>query len=301
MRIIHLEQLEFIVEVAKTGSLTQAAKNCHVTLSAVSQSLSNLEAELGVTLFARSRNGATATVEGQAIVDKAVEVLQKLQELKQEAQLFTGIQRGELRMAAIPGPLSLLIHTIIRFKRDYPHIEMVMTEKSTREIMDDVLHHRADIGLIILYEDMLSKHGSLSFGKLLEGRMVVGVSKQSPLALRKSITPQQLMQLPIVLYKDDYLKFFIEQMEQDYGPFQIIFHTNNLVAIQKSVADNLAVTVGLDFSFNTQSQDSEIILLQLDMPGNQPFQLGWISSNESMLPAASQLFIKWLNHELQES
>ncbi|MFX3635842.1 MAG: LysR family transcriptional regulator [Candidatus Pristimantibacillus sp.] len=126
---MHLEQLEFIVEVAKTGSLTSAAHNSHVTLSAVSQSISNLEAELGITLFNRSRSGTIPTVEGQAVIKKAFEVLTKLEELKHAAQLYSDIQSGELLIASIPGPLSLLLNTIISFKRDYPQIQMEIAEK----------------------------------------------------------------------------------------------------------------------------------------------------------------------------
>lgn len=47
---MNLEQLEYIVETAKTGSLTKAAQNCNVTLSAVSQAVSSLEAEFGFSL-----------------------------------------------------------------------------------------------------------------------------------------------------------------------------------------------------------------------------------------------------------
>ena len=55
---MNLEQLEYIVETAKTGSLTKATQNCNVTLSAVSQAVSSLEAEFGFSLFTRSRLGA---------------------------------------------------------------------------------------------------------------------------------------------------------------------------------------------------------------------------------------------------
>lgn len=52
---MNFEQMEYIVAVANTGSFTKAALQSHVTLSAISQSISLLENELGVKLFARSR------------------------------------------------------------------------------------------------------------------------------------------------------------------------------------------------------------------------------------------------------
>ncbi|BBI36453.1 LysR family transcriptional regulator [Cohnella abietis] len=298
---MHLEQLEFIVEVAKTGSLTRAAQNRHVTLSAVSQSISNLEGELGVTLFTRSRNGAVVTAEGQAIIRKAVEVLSKLQELKQEANLYSDMQSGELRIASIPGPLSLLVNTIVSFKRDYSQIQMDITEKGSSEIIEDIQHNRADIGLVILFESLLSKHPSLSFGRLLEGKLVVAVSKKSPLALYPSLSPEELLFQPVVLYKDDYLKWFIDQFEASYGRLNTLFYTNNTVAIQKAVSENLAVTVGLDFSFNNRSSsDKDTVTIKLDLPDQPSVYLGWISPEDKKLPKASRLFINKLQYEFDK-
>lgn len=78
---MNLEQLEYIVQVAKTGSFTKAAEHSHVTLSAISQSISMLESELGVSLFHRSRGlGAVPTPEGRALIVKAHEALVALQE-----------------------------------------------------------------------------------------------------------------------------------------------------------------------------------------------------------------------------
>jgi len=83
---MNLEQLEYIVDVAKTKSLTKTAQNAHVTLSAVSQSISLLESELGVVLFNRSRGvGAVPTPEGQSIIGRAAEILTKLEALRTQA------------------------------------------------------------------------------------------------------------------------------------------------------------------------------------------------------------------------
>lgn len=55
MKQLNMEQLEYVVEAAKTGSLSKAAQRYYVSLSAVSQAISILEAELGLVIFTRSR------------------------------------------------------------------------------------------------------------------------------------------------------------------------------------------------------------------------------------------------------
>src|SRR5690606_9106044 len=95
---MNIDQLENIVEIAKTGSLTVAARNRNITISALSQSLSQLERELELLLFNRSRSGTFPTSEGSIIIKNANEVLMKLEELKENAQSITDTLSGQLRI-----------------------------------------------------------------------------------------------------------------------------------------------------------------------------------------------------------
>ena len=192
---MNLEQLEYIVETAKTGSLTKAAQNCNVTLSAVSQAVSSLEAEFGFSLFTRSRLGAVPTAEGQRILQKAYAILEQFQELKSEAEGYSNLLSGSLRIATVPVPLTLSIDAIIQFK-GLPQIQLEITEKATLDIIGDVKQNHADIGLIFVDDSTIHQHRGLHFGKLLESKFVVGVSRQSPLAMRKSITPKNCVNTP---------------------------------------------------------------------------------------------------------
>ncbi|MFF2889681.1 LysR family transcriptional regulator [Paenibacillus sp. NPDC057967] len=295
---MQLEQLACIVEVAKTGSVTGAAQNLHLSVSAVSQSLSNLESELGVTLFNRSRTGTIPTAEGKSIIQKAFEVLAKINEIEDEAKSYTSDLSGQLRLAAIPVPLSLFVDTIISFKRDYPRVEMEITEKGTTEIVNDIRQNKIDLGLIIWNEE-LHRHMSLSFERLLEGKLIAGVSRYSPFARQSSMSSEQLRSQPLVLYNDDYLKWFIQDFESHYGPLHVLFYTNNKDAIIKAVEDGAAITVGLNFSFSDQSASSKgITTIELDIEGNKPVYLGWIHSEEQHLPHASSVFVQKLKLQL---
>ncbi|MBI0580043.1 LysR family transcriptional regulator [Neobacillus cucumis] len=63
---MHIEQLEYIVRVAETGSISIAAKDLHISQSGISQSITILEDELDVKLFKRNRRpGTVSTNEGK--------------------------------------------------------------------------------------------------------------------------------------------------------------------------------------------------------------------------------------------
>jgi DNA-binding transcriptional LysR family regulator len=299
---MHLEQLECILEVAKTGSLTNAAQNLHVTLSAVSQSISHLEKELGLTLFKRSRQGTVPTAEGEVIIKKAFEVMSKVQELKDQANDFSNMQTGELRLATIPGPLSLYLDTLIQFKSAYPQIQMEISEKGTQEIIDDIRNNKVDLGLIILFENLLQKNSRLTFGHLLKGKMVVCASRKSPLSLLRSISPAQLLQQSFVFYNDDYMKWYMDEFQKTYGSANILFTTNNQDAIFQALFEENIVTIGLDFSFSKlpQVKNGELVLLEIDIPKPEPVYLGWVRAEEKRFSKAETIFIQKLQYELQK-
>lgn len=299
---MQLEQLTCAVEVAKSGSFTAAAQRLHITLSAVSQSIANLEHELGVTLFVRSRAGAVPTPEGQILIKKAFEVVAKAEELRDEASGYVNTQDGELRLAAFPGPLLLAMDAILDFKRDYPYIQFSIQEKGIDQILDDVRQNEFDLGLVILSEQFKQKYTGLSVGRLLRGEMVVAVNRHSPLAISKSITLEELKNEGLVLYDEEYLRGFMERYRKQLDPANVMFYTNNTSAIVKAVRDGLASTIGLNFSFwNEPSvQQGEIELLALEVDHTLPVDLGWVRAEGRHFPKASELFIQKLKYRLSQ-
>lgn len=98
---MNIEQLEVVKEVFETNSMSLAAQNLHVSQSAISQSISLLEKEIGIPLFKRSRNGTVPTEDGTTIIKIILEILMKVDEIKDEVQSITSVYRGELIIATI--------------------------------------------------------------------------------------------------------------------------------------------------------------------------------------------------------
>jgi LysR family transcriptional regulator, transcription activator of glutamate synthase operon len=294
---MNIEQLENIVEVAKTGSLTKAAQQAHVTLSAISQSISLLESELGIRIFQRSRGqGAVPTPEGQAIIGIASEVLVKIDELKAEAQSYTNTVNGLLRIATIPGPMHLLIDVISRFKRDYPAVKFEIMEKGPKEIVDLIKQDKIDIGLIALSESLLHQQRNLTFQRLLEGKLVVGVNEQSPLRWEHVITPEKLINQTFVLYDDEHIRNYMSQFVEAYGGVDILFISNNTQAIHNAVKEGIAVTIGIDYSFKEDSQ--QIIPITLESPNIERFYYGWVHASDKQISHVAKRFLNRLKSEL---
>lgn len=299
---MNIEQLFYISEVAKTGSFTKAAQKSHITLSAMSQSIASLENELNIALFTRSRgSGAVPTREGQHIITKAQEILRKVDELKETANHYSNPLTGKLKIATIPGPMHLLVSIVASFKKDFPNVKIELIELGPKEIIDHIKHNRVDIGFIIFNDDWIKDGQELSAERLIEGKIVVGVSKHSPLATEKKITPQQLQTQTLVLYEDDYIRSVVEQIGEQYGPIDILFTSNNTDAIQKAVKEELAVTVGLDYSFKTKLpfQQKQIITVPLMLPNLASIYYGWVCREDKHSNTLAKRFLERMKFEFE--
>ena len=82
---MRFEQLEYLVAVIRHGSLRKAGEQLHLSQPALSESVRNLERELGVTLLDRRRSGARISREGRDLLPAIVEVLDAVDRLRRAA------------------------------------------------------------------------------------------------------------------------------------------------------------------------------------------------------------------------
>ncbi|MEO0014798.1 MAG: hypothetical protein RLZZ535_3187, partial [Cyanobacteriota bacterium] len=95
---LKISQLRILVEVANYRNFSEAALHLEISQSAVSHAIATLEAELGVILFNRGRNGADLTPVGEQLVLPAKEILNLLQKMVTEANRAKGLRGGNVRL-----------------------------------------------------------------------------------------------------------------------------------------------------------------------------------------------------------
>ena len=292
---MHIEQLEYIVKVAETGSISIAAHNLHVSQSGISQSITKLEDELGVKIFKRNRRlGAVPTNEGKTLVKKAYEVLMKLHEFKEEAQTYNTVHTGNLKLSSIPGFMLFLLEPLSAYKKAYPNVNIEISEKTTQHIIEQVQNNQLDIGLITIYEDLIKKREDLIFEVILEGKMKVYASKSSPLASQKFITPEQLMTQNVILYNGDYVKRFTNKLISQFGPLNMLFTTDNSAVIKKAIVEGLGISLAPDFTFKNDPDvlSGEIVPLEIIEFEQENVGLGWVRSDNNHFSLNTKKFLE---------
>lgn len=85
-----IQQLYYVLEVARTGSLNRAAKELFVSQSCISVSIRKLEQELGFPIFIRSANGAFPTEKGQRLIGQAGNIMASLEQISKESDPQAG-------------------------------------------------------------------------------------------------------------------------------------------------------------------------------------------------------------------
>ncbi|ATP40642.1 LysR family transcriptional regulator [Solibacillus sp. R5-41] len=300
---MNFEQLQYIVEVAKHNSISIAAQNLHVTQSGVSQSISSLEKELGLKILHRSRGqGAVPTEEGRIILKQAYEVLKRFEEIRDTAHSINFSKIGTLKVASIPGFTNVLIKTLGAFKLDYPQVNIEINEKSVTAVIEDVRQHKTDFGLIAYSPDWNINMEGIVFESLLEGKQKVYVCKHSPLAFKKTITPQEILDQTLVTYYGEFMQHFVHDFFTKYAPLKILFTANNIDGILQAINENLAITMAPDFIMKNYPSvlNGDIIPIELINHGAVNISFGLVISEDKHLSNLPNKYIQYMKSEIMK-
>ncbi|MFT4181493.1 MAG: LysR substrate-binding domain-containing protein [Rhizobium sp.] len=143
------EQLAIFVAVAEREHLTHAAEAIHLTPSAVSTAIKNLEAYYGVELFHRVGRRIELTETGRIFLGEARATLARVRSAELMLSELGGLQRGRLSLCASQTIASYWLPPILmRFRKDYPGIDLDLTIGNTRTVTEAVIEGSAELGFV---------------------------------------------------------------------------------------------------------------------------------------------------------
>ncbi|MDF0731566.1 LysR family transcriptional regulator [Pseudomonas entomophila] len=141
------EELQVFVAVIDCGSISAAAEQMGQTPSAVSRTLSRLEAKLGTTLVNRTTRRMDLTEEGRFFLERARVILEQMDDMEERLSMNRQTPSGRLRInAAAPFMLHAILPWIGEFRAQYPQIEL---ELNTDDLIIDLLEQSTDVAIRI--------------------------------------------------------------------------------------------------------------------------------------------------------
>lgn len=189
-------RLKTFVSVARHRSFTRAAHELFVTQPAVTRHIKELEAQVGASLFDRSRGGITLTKAGEAMLYHAEKILDSYRRMQFDLNLLTGNFSGELRLGASSTIAQYVLPPYLaRFSGRYPEIRTTLDTGNTRQMVQALFSHSIDLALV----EGEARHAGIHYQPFMRDELVLVTGSRSAYASRDTIKPEELTTLPIVL------------------------------------------------------------------------------------------------------
>ena len=150
-----IRQLEYFTELAKTKNFRKASENLHLSQPALSKSIRLLEEELHTVLIARTNKSFELTDTGEALLRKAVFLIQQFQDVYKTIEDVRLSNQGEIKIG-IPNILGFLCYfeLICEFQKKYPGIKIAVSGEGTKDINAALRAERLDLGIGMLSENV---------------------------------------------------------------------------------------------------------------------------------------------------
>lgn len=194
-----LRQLEYIVAVARERHFGRAAESCFVTQPALSAQLREVEDLLGVQIFERDRRRVLVTGAGAPLVERAEQILLRVQELVEAARIAQKPLSGDLRMGVIPTVSPYLLPRVLpKLRQKHRNLRLRLREDHTDRIVAELEAGRLDLLLLALEADL----GSAETLPLFRDDFLAVMPADHRLARRKRLSESDLAEEQVLLLED---------------------------------------------------------------------------------------------------
>ena len=143
-----LRQLRSLLAIEQAGKISLAANALGLTGPAVTLQLKQLEDETGLALFDRTSDGMRPTAAGQAVLDAAHAVQERLRMLEEEITAFKGGKRGTVKLGAVSTAKYFTPRLIAAFQKDNPDIDIELFVGNRADTIDALRHQTIDIAVM---------------------------------------------------------------------------------------------------------------------------------------------------------
>ncbi len=241
---MELRHLRYFIAVAEELHFGRAAKRLGISQQPLSQQIRNLEAELGTSLFYRTKRTVRLTEAGQVFYEGAVKTLQQAEQMVHFAQQTGRGEIGNLEVG-LTGPAlsSLLPQVMSRFRQEYPGVSLTLNEMRTNLQVEALLQGQLHVGLLHtpLYTDSLATEVVYRENLVL----VLPTSHRLAHPVEIPVSLRDLAGEPFILFPRKIGPIFYDRI---ISMFQQVGYSPNIVQEvipQRSIVSLVSIGVGL--------------------------------------------------------
>ena len=283
---MRVETLDYFLEIVKCGSFTQAAENLYISQQGLSKAIKSLEKELDISLFEKEGKRVVLSSEGEILRSYAKDITGKCNDLKgallshsvaADPSPFAGVT-----LYAMPYVCNSLFDLLRDEMDEYCLCDCIVKEHNLGEIIYR-LERSSGFALISVLKDNFDEVecSSLRFVPLFSMEITVLASRLLvEKRASKTITPQELAELPLAYYNEPVLNCFMGKLFESAGlqPSGLVQHTTNCDSIRRLLRSGKAATFCDTFSLSARKQAEGVISLKMEP--SQEVYVGFLANGK---------------------
>lgn len=296
-----LQQLRYVVTVAETGNITEAAKRLFVSQPSLTNAIRELEKEMQISIFVRTNKGVTVSNEGDLFLSYARQVLEQTSLLEEK---FLNKKEQSPRFSVSCQHYSFAVNAFVDVIREFggEKYDFTLRETQTHEIIEDVSRLKSEIGILYTSpknEEVILKlvrQYGLVFEELFVAKPHVFISAEHPLAAKSIVTLEDLEPYPYLSFEQgEYNSFYFSE-----EILSTLDHSKNIKVRDRATLFNLVIGLhGYTVSSGVISQElngENIIAKPLDV--DECMRIGTIRQKDMPLSRYAAAYMEYLKNHI---
>jgi LysR family transcriptional activator of glutamate synthase operon len=238
---MELQQLKYFRAVAEQEHVTQAAKKLFVSQSAVSRAVTQLEQELGVSLFHRQGRAVVLSRQGKTFLENVTRAQGILEAGRRQLTEESGKETGIVALGFLPSLGLAMVPQLLRdFRKIHPAVRFVLVQQSARELIDHLFAGGIDL---CLSTPGLFDQKDVQWTHLFDEELVLTVPRKHRLASQRTVRFNELnKETFLTLSPGNTLRVILEQAcaKASISP-QIAFESTDVSTLRGMIAAGLGI------------------------------------------------------------
>lgn len=298
-----LQQLKYVIEVAKAKSISEAAKKLFISQPSLTNAIKELEKEMNITIFLRTNKGILISKEGEIFLGYARQVLEQAYLLEEK---YLKQDKRKQQFCVSTQHYSFAVNAFVDIIKDYGHDEydFSLRETQTYEIIEDVTRMKSEIGVLyindfnkLVIQKILKEH-NLIFHSLIVVKPHIFISSKNPLAKKKKVTMEELRSYPYLSFEQGEHNSFYYSEEI----FSSVVRYKNIRVRDRATLFNLLIGLNgytvcsgiIDENLNGK----DIVAVALDKEGEM--NIGYITRKDSLTSDLANAYIEALKQHVNK-
>ena len=294
-------RLKVFQSVAKNLSFTKASQELFISQPAITKHVQELETAYQTRLFDRQGSKISLTESGKLLLEHCERILEDYKRLEYEMHLLHNEYTGELKLGASTTIAQYVLPAMLGgFIGKFPEVSLSLMNGNSREIEVALQEHRIDLGLV----EGVFRLPNLKYTTFLEDELVAVIRTNSKLPVGEEITPEELLDLPLVLRERgsgtlDVFERALQQHNIKLSSLKVLMYLGSTESIKLFLehTDSLGIVSVRSIGRELYSGQLRVVEIK-SMPMQREFSIAQPQGQESGLAQVFMQFAIHHNHKL---